>query len=266
MEKLKWTNETRKLSSLIPWEDNPRKINSDNARRLIESREQFDQPWPILIGPENQLYDGHQRLKVWAEQWGLDLEVEVRVSSRPLTQPEREKLVIFGHATATGQWDKSKLGEWDRDVLKDWGMDDKFINEWRETTNELSEIVETPDSKDDNYTRKIEPPVYTPTQQEPPEINLLYDDTKTRKIIDNTESCDTISEEEKIFLLAAARRHTVLDFQNIAEYYAHASEDMQLLMEENALVIIDIDSAIEHGFVKMSQDIANIVGEEYGDE
>ena len=65
-----------------------------------------------------------------------------------------------------------------------------------------------------------------------------------------------LPEDEKEFLRIAARRHTVLNFKRIAEYYAHSSEEVQNLMENSALVIIDFDKAIELGYVKLSEEIA----------
>ena len=37
--------------------------------------------------------------------------------------------------------------------------------------------------------------------------------------------------KKKAFLLAAAHRHTVFNYENIAEYYANASPEMQRLMD-----------------------------------
>ena len=41
MSDLTWTNSTRKLSDLIPWENNPRQIGEADAARLAESLDQF---------------------------------------------------------------------------------------------------------------------------------------------------------------------------------------------------------------------------------
>ena len=82
--KLSWANEKRKLSELIPWDKNPRKISGEQVRALQESFEEFGQPDVIAIGPENDLYNGHQRLKAWGKRFG-DIEVDVRVSNRTLT-------------------------------------------------------------------------------------------------------------------------------------------------------------------------------------
>ena len=120
---LYWTDSTRKLSDLVPWEVNPRQIKADQARRLRGSLKKFGQPWPVVIGPNNELYDGHQRLKVWGEEWGYELEVAVRVSNRPLTEAERKELVITAHKGAVGEWDFDLLANnFEVDDLIEWGF------------------------------------------------------------------------------------------------------------------------------------------------
>lgn len=111
------------------------------------------------------------------------------------------------------------------------------------------------------YTRTIEAPVYEPKGQ-PPHVSLLCDDSKTRALIRKIDASN-VSEENKEFLRAAAWRHAVFHYENIANYYAHSPPAMQRLMEESALVIIDFDSAIERGFVKLCDDIRRQYLEEY---
>ena len=65
-----------------------------------------------------------------------------------------------------------------------------------------------------------------------------------------------ISDEEKSFLKFAAYRHNVFNYQNIAEFYAHADIELKDLMEKSALVIIDYKKAIENGFVELTKDFA----------
>ncbi len=119
-----WQNEKRKLADLVPWSRNPRSINQSEAARLSASLQEFNQTEMILIGPENQVYNGHQRLSVWARTFGRDLEVEVRVSDRPLTEKEREKLTIYLHRGTVGSWDMEMLAnEFDTDELLEWGFE-----------------------------------------------------------------------------------------------------------------------------------------------
>lgn len=113
------------------------------------------------------------------------------------------------------------------------------------------------------YSNKIEAPIYEPSHVKP-HIVTLCDASKTRTLI--REINDSIlPEEEKEFLRRAAWRHTVFNYERIADYYAHASAEMQRLMERSALVIIDFDRAIEDGFVKLCDDIREQYLEEYID-
>ena len=122
--KITWSNQRRKLSELVPWERNPRQITDKQAKRLEESFEQFGQVEIIAIGPENQIYNGHQRLKVLSQKYGADYEVDVRVASRALTEKEREKLTVYLHKGAAGDWDYDLLAnEFELDDLLDWGFD-----------------------------------------------------------------------------------------------------------------------------------------------
>ena len=123
MTDLTWTTETRRLGDLIPWPRNPRQIRKDQAERLADSLDQFGQVETIAIGPEDEVYNGHQRLNVWGEEHGPDLEIEVRVSSRALTEKEREKLVVYLHRGAAGEWDFDVLAnEFELDELLEWGF------------------------------------------------------------------------------------------------------------------------------------------------
>ena len=123
MADITWANETRRLSELIPWPRNPRQIREHQARRLQESLDDFGQVEIIAIGPGNQVYNGHQRLNVWAEQHGPDFEVAVRVSSRELSEKERERLTVLLHKGAAGEWDFDILAnEFELDELLEWGF------------------------------------------------------------------------------------------------------------------------------------------------
>jgi len=112
------------------------------------------------------------------------------------------------------------------------------------------------------YTSKIKTPVYEPKNRKP-HVLELFDDSKTKRIIHEIE-LSTISADEKRFLIEAAKRHTVFNYERIADYYAHSNPGMQKLMERSALVIIDFEKAIQLGYVKLCEDISNQYLEEYG--
>jgi len=105
---------------------------------------------------------------------------------------------------------------------------------------------------EEQYTQKIETPVYEPTGARP-SIDELYDDSKTKDLLERIDAAD-VSPELKAFLRTAAHRHTEIRFDAVAEFYAHATPEVQRLFEDSALVIIDFDKAIEQGFVQMSKD------------
>ena len=146
MSDLSWTNERRKLSELIPWKRNPRQIRRDEAKRLTESVAEFGQVEPIIVGPGNELYNGQQRLRTWANEYG-DIEIDVRVSSRPLTEKEREKLTVFLHRSTTGEFDFDVLAnEFEVEDLLDWGFTESELGLLGE--EKLSEKTEAVRAKD----------------------------------------------------------------------------------------------------------------------
>lgn len=110
---------------------------------------------------------------------------------------------------------------------------------------------------DTKYTSKVGVPQYLPSSNKPP-IESLCDYTKYSHLIKNIND-SSVSDEEKKFLKLAATRHIVFTYSRIADYYAHASAEMQKLMEESALVILDIDDAIANGYVKLSKDIEKLL-------
>jgi len=128
----------------------------------------------------------------------------------------------------------------------------------------LADIVEGMGLKvDDNYSRKIEAPIYTP-KGDKPAISEMIDESRTKELLVEIDEAD-LPEEEKQFLRIAANRHTVLNFKRIAEYYAHSPAPVQKLMEDSALVIIDFKRAIELGYVKLSEEIAAQYLKDYPD-
>lgn len=130
MSEITWSNSKRKLSDLIPWDINPATIGKDEAERLEESLAEFGQVETIAISPENEIYDGHQRQTVWgaSAKFGKEYEVDVRVSSRPLTERERKKLVIYLRKGAVGHFDWDLLANnWDVPDLLEWGFSEKEL-------------------------------------------------------------------------------------------------------------------------------------------
>lgn len=124
----------------------------------------------------------------------------------------------------------------------------------------LFDLGETKDSK---YTKSVGSPIYEPKNKKP-HILELCNKSKTHRLIRKIEA-SKLPYEEKMFLMDAARRHNVFNYEKIADYYAHSSQEMQNLMEESALVIIDFEKAIQLSYVKLSKEIKKQYLEEYGE-
>ena len=103
--------------------------------------------------------------------------------------------------------------------------------------------------KENNYTAKINIPQYE-IKGAQPNILELVNQSKFYELKRNIQSSN-VSEAEKRFLYMAATRHLQFNYSLIAEYYAHASKEMQELMEQSALVIIDFEDAIKNGYTQL---------------
>lgn len=208
---------------------------------------------PVLVNIRTgHLIDGHER--VWQALQDGDQEVpyiEVDLSE----EEEKLALAVFDPITGMAGADAELLNA----LLNDVQTSESALQDLLDSLAE--EIVE---EEEEPYTGKIESPHYLPSDIRP-EVGELLDEAKTRHLIERIQAADGLTEEERQFLIAAARRHTVFHFNRIADYYAHASAEMQELMEESALVIIDFNRAIELGYVDLTRRIAEMVEEEYGD-
>ena len=127
----------------------------------------------------------------------------------------------------------------------------------------LFEVEVNNDPEDLKYSKKIEVPQYLPNRKKP-HISELLDHAKYSRLLSNINN-STVSDDEKKFLKLAASRHIVFNYAKIADYYAHANEEMQELMEQSALVILDINDAIANGYVKLSKDIEKLINESKGE-
>jgi hypothetical protein len=147
----------------------------------------------------------------------------------------------------------SQYGEFDKAQLDEWlaGIDDEF----KDCLN-VSGSESIRDTEDNPYTMKIKSPVYE-IKGEKPKTDDLVDLEKYNNLIKEIDDAD-IEYDIKIFLKHAASRHIVFKYQDIAEYYAHESKEVQELFEKSALIILDYEKAIENGFVEMVKEIEEL--------
>lgn len=259
--------ERRKIAELKPAEYNPRKRlrpGDEEYDRLKRSIETFGYVDPIIINADGTVIGGHQRLFV-LQDLGYQ-EADVAVVSLSKTD---EKALNIALNKISGEWDQEKLAaifaelNMEGYALDVTGFDQAERSEVMDAVKALKGGLEKERELSDKYTKKIKKITYEVTG-ETPEISELCDRSKTNALIQDIESDMSISEEEREFLKLAAMRHLVFDYHNIAEYYAAASPEMQGLMEDSALVIIDIDQAIQNGYARIKGSILDMVDREAG--
>ena len=143
-----------------------------------------------------------------------------------------------------------KQNEFNSEVLLNW-------LEIEEVDVELASVnVGGLDKKQTEYSKKIESPQYE-VKNKKPEINELFNTAKYNDLISEIDKAD-LDDDVKMFLRLASTRFIEFRFSAIAEFYAHSAKEVQELMERNALVIIDFNSAIENGFVKLNEEIEHL--------
>lgn len=260
MEKVAAVKQERwKITDLRPAEYNPRKRlhpGDEEYERLKRSIETFGYVDPIIINADGTVIGGHQRLFVLQDLGYLEADVSVVSLSKA-----DEKALNIALNKISGEWDEEKLAAIFAELNAD-GYDTTVTGfERNEISDILSGIVSEETEISEQYSKKVEAPIYEVTG-ETPEVHQLFDRGKYISLLDDIERDTTISEEEREFLCLAASRHIVFDYRNIAEYYAAAGPEMQGLMEDSALVVIDFDDAIANGYVKLKSGIAEVMGDE----
>jgi len=138
-----WSNVTIALARLKPWADNPRYSTKKQARALLQSWKDLGQFQTVAIGPDGEVYDGHQRLSALLTVFGGDYEVDARQSDRALTDDEHRRLIVTAHVGAVGSWDWDKLSGWDAAALRGWGMDSDALKAWDTDAAALRTMLES---------------------------------------------------------------------------------------------------------------------------
>lgn len=247
------------IDEITPWGDNPRD-NDHAVPDVAASIKRFGFASPIIARRENgEVIAGHTRLKA-AKALGLD-----RVPVRYLDLDPTD-----AHLLALADNKVGEAADWSADlteVLRELRAAESDLEGLGWSDDELTELLATSDDDgaliSDQYTAKIEAPIYEPKGDKPDEADL-FDSSTSSALQAEIEAADLPS-EVATFLKAAAYRHTVFRYDRIAEYYAHAPAEIQRLMEASALVIIDFDQAIERGFVRLSTELAEAYGDTYAE-
>lgn len=229
----------KKVADIKPYEKNPRK-NDASVDYVANSIREFGFKQPIVIDKNCVIVAGHTRYKA-AKKLNLD-EVPCIMADDLTDEQIKAYRLADNKVGETSDWDTSLLDDELEKILNLDMWQFGFIDADNEKQNS-SEI---------SYNANI--PQYEVTG-EAVSIGDCYNTEKTIQLIEAINAEENISEEERSFLIEAAKRHTVFDYRNIAEYYAGASKEMQKLMEDSALVIIDFNDAIANGFVVLKEKV-----------
>lgn len=128
MTKLTWRTETRKVSNLIPNDQNPRVMSPKQIEDLKRSLKKFNLVEIPVIDTDDKVIAGHQRLMVMKLLGREDETIEARVPNRKLTKQEYDQYLLTSNRVH-GDWSWDKLAEnFDIDTLLVSGFDDADLS------------------------------------------------------------------------------------------------------------------------------------------
>ena len=248
------------IDSLIPYARNSRTHSDAQVAQIAASIKEFGFTNPVLIDKDGGIIAGHGRVMAARKLKLADVPC-IRLGH--LTDTQKRAYVIADNKLALNAgWDaealRVELGDLDASgfdlELTGFVGDDLTKAMFGDLLEEAEKEVALDAEK---YTTKIEVPIYE-IKGKKPELSDIYDQSKSKDLIQDINGSKEIPENIKSFLIAAAQRHTIFNYENIAEFYAHANPEVQRLMERSALVIIDYDKAIEEGYVKLSKELMSL--------
>jgi DNA modification methylase len=128
MQKLEWKTEKRKISALMPYAKNPRKLSEKQKQELKKSIEKFNLAEIPAINTDNSVLAGHQRLKILKLLGRGNEVIDVRIPNRLLTKQEAEEYLLRSNKN-TADWDFELLKNFDFELLEDVGFDLEDLKE-----------------------------------------------------------------------------------------------------------------------------------------
>lgn len=235
-----------KIADLIEYENNAKLHPKEQVEQIKNSIIEFGNNDPIAVDENNVIIEGHGRLLALKELGYKEVEA-IRLSHMTDEQ-KKAYILVHNKLNMNTGFDLDILGS-ELDEITNIDMADFGFEFEEENKDEPSE---------NPYTQKTGTPVYEPKEEEVPDTSELFDDSVTKEKIAKIKE-SAIPEEIKDFLILASARHTKFNFKKIAEFYCHASKEIQELFEDNALVIVDFDSAIQNGWVKLQTSMEDLM-------
>jgi ParB-like chromosome segregation protein Spo0J len=232
-----------KLSQLKSNPNNPRLINTDKFKKLVQSIKDFPEmlekrPIVCVTDTDGMLYPlgGNMRLKALQELKFKDIP-DTWITMADDWNIEQKKEFTIKDNVGFGDWDWDTLAnEWDAEDLDKWGLDVPIKKELNE---------------EDLF--DIEIPFYTPSEIQP-EINELANLDKTKTLIKKIDLLK-IDNELKEILKIRASFFTDFNFQKIADFYSKQNKDVKEIFEDLGMVILAPKEALQKGFIELSENV-----------
>jgi hypothetical protein len=223
--------------------------------QIAASIKEFGFTNPLLIDEQGGIIAGHGRLMA-AKKLGLQEVPTITLGG--LTEAQKKAYVIADNQLALNAgWDMDTLRV-EIEHLKEVDFDIDLLGFGKDQLNEILSLKDA--ISPSPYSQKVGAPTYEPTGEKP-SLEELFSDEKAMDLI-TTIQASKLEEKEKQFLMAAASRHIVFNYEKIANFYAHSTKECQELMECSALVIIDFDKAIANGFVQLAKEMDDILSDD----
>jgi len=243
--------ETVAIESLNLDPNNARRHSKKNLDAISASLNKFGQRKPIVVH-NGVVIAGNGTLEA-AKSLGWN---EISITRCP---DNWDADTAMAYALADNR--SSELAEWGDDVLaaqlkeldeRGWDLSDLGF-----TSKEFEDIKA---GEENPYTKTVNLPQYEIVGDKPV-MSDLFNEDKAKELRNEILAAD-LPEDVQDFLIMAANRHTVFNYSKIAEYYPHATPEIQELMEKSALVIIDLDDAIRYGYAAFVETINEMKDEE----
>lgn len=228
---------------------NYRKHNDKNKSLIKKSLEECGAGRSIVIDNDeeiiagNGIYEQAKKLGIKTkiiETDGSEL-VVVKRTDLSTGDEKRKQLAVMDNSTSdSSEFDLELLQtDFQINALNDWGIELNIDNQ----------------EVDTKYSRKIDLPIYE-IKGEKPKISELFNTSKADKFIQEIENSNIDNELKKLLKTTATRLYE-FNYSKIAEFYAHQNKEVQELMEKQALVLIDLNKAVENGYVELNEFINN---------
>lgn len=242
MEKFYTKTFEANIGDLKPNPNNPRKITKKDMDTLVRSMRDFPEMRAIrevVIDEDFNILGGHQRVEALKKLKETTVPVKQVFG---LTEEQKKEFIVKDNKD-NGTWDFDLLmNGWDTEKLLDWGIGKE--KDFRDPQEVRDELVE------------IDIPVYTPSPTKP-SVSTLVDNTTRDALLDDIEKLDCPNEIKDILRTRAAY-FADLNFQKIADYYAHEQdESVKEMFRKLGMVIVTPPEAIELGIAKLTKRVVD---------